>query len=95
MAEQELTAEEKTTVVEWLKKAWEYVASDCFLREDGKIDYRREFTREEVFEIAADQIEITLYSKRSKELCMKFHCQSQAVKTELMERSFPNRVYGY
>lgn len=95
MAEQELTAEEKTTIVKWLGATWDYIADDCFLDDRGKLDYRKTCSRAEVFELCADRIDITRHTQTDRDLCWKFHGQSEKVKKELMERAFPHKVYGY
>ena len=91
-----LTPEEKNQIIKWLRSTWDYIGNDCFIdSRTGEVDSSREFSRDEVFEVCADQIEMLANLKSQRNLIRKFFEESTEVKQELKERAFPLPVYGY
>jgi hypothetical protein len=91
----EITIEEKNQIITWLKRAWEIVAPDVFRNEEGEIDGSIVFSRDEVFEIAADHLEINAHCLADRNLCRRFFLIPQRCKDELKERAFPLSHYSY
>ena len=90
------TEEETIDIIQDMQDWWDSCGQDAFLDDHGRPDFTRTFSREEVYQMAADHIGWRGDSELQK-LAKKFYSldRSHPEKEAIVMKAFPGRVYGY
>jgi len=72
---------------------WDIVGSDCLTDDYGKPDESMSMSRDEVFEIAGDRIDI--YGELTLEEVKEFYERDRSKDETLKKEAFPYERYGW
>ena len=90
------TDEEAEIISEELRDWWDSCGDDCFVNDKGRLDESKVFTREEVYQMAADHIGWR-GDKTALALANRFYQldRNHPEKDAIIMKAFPFKVYGY
>jgi len=91
------TDEQAKAIADSMSDWWESCGDDAFINDEGKFDERMTFSREEVFQMAADHIGWRDNDKELQQLAWEFYKldRRHPEKDAIIKQAFPYKVYGY